>query len=85
MLQPWVLIGVIGLIAGALAHYVIPRKSPGGMVGTALVGMVGALACAWLGRYFGMTVPGGTSGFVTAVIGSGLVLTIWQLVAGRKE
>lgn len=84
MLQPWVLIGLIGLIAGALAHYVLPRKSPGGVVGTALVGLIGGLFCTWLGRELGMAVPGQTSGFVTAVVGSGLVLAIWQAVAGRK-
>jgi uncharacterized membrane protein YeaQ/YmgE (transglycosylase-associated protein family) len=39
---------VLGLIAGAIAKILLPGKDPGGLVGTTLIGIAGAVVGGWL-------------------------------------
>lgn len=77
---------VFGLIAGALAKFLMPGQDPGGCVITIIIGVVGALLGGFLATQLGY---GGISGFdfrsfVIAVIGSILLLIIWRLIRGRR-
>ena len=78
---------VLGLVVGALAKLVMPGDDPGGIVVTALLGIVGALLGGFLGRaLFGA----GLGDFfdlrtwVLALVGSLIVLGLYRLVAGRR-
>ena len=51
---------VFGLIAGAIAKFLMPGKDPGGCVITVIVGIVGALLGGFLATRLGY---GGISGF----------------------
>ena len=51
---------VLGLIAGALAKYLMPGKDPGGILVTIVLGIVGALVGGFLGNTLGF---GGLTGF----------------------
>lgn len=78
---------VFGLIAGALAKFLMPGNDPGGCVVTTIIGIVGALLGGFLATQLGY---GGISGFdlrsfVVAVIGSILLLIIWRLISGRRR
>ena len=77
---------VLGLIVGALAKLIMPGDDRGGIVVTALLGIVGAL----LGGFIGRALFGGGLGdffdlrtWVLALIGSLIVLGIYRLVARR--
>lgn len=75
----WIL---FGLIAGALAKWIMPGEDPGGCVVTMLIGIVGAVVGGWLATQFGF---GGISGFdfrslIVAVLGAVLLLWIYRLV-----
>jgi uncharacterized membrane protein YeaQ/YmgE (transglycosylase-associated protein family) len=77
---------VFGLIAGALAKFLMPGQDPGGCVITIIIGVIGALLGGFLATQLGY---GGISGFdlrsfVIAVIGSILLLIIWRLIRGRR-
>ncbi|MFG3280763.1 GlsB/YeaQ/YmgE family stress response membrane protein [Streptomyces sp. NPDC048111] len=80
---------VIGLIAGAVAKALTPGKDPGGCLVTMVIGIVGGLLGGWLGQLiFGVD---GMKGFfhlstwITAVVGSVIVLFLYRLVAGRRD
>ena len=79
---------VFGLIAGAIAKFILPGKDPGGIIVTILIGVVGGLFGGWLGSsVFSST---GVSGFnlmsfVWAVIGSLILLIAYRLVFNRKR
>jgi len=48
----WIL---LGLVAGALAKYLVPGRDPSGCIVTIVLGIVGAFLGGWLGtRYFGL-------------------------------
>jgi uncharacterized membrane protein YeaQ/YmgE (transglycosylase-associated protein family) len=73
---------VLGLIAGALAKFVMPGKAPGGILVTIALGIVGAVVGGFIGTQFGL---GDISGFnlhsmLLAVGGGVLVLFIYGLV-----
>jgi len=77
---------VFGLIAGAIAKFLMPGRDPGGCIITIIIGVVGALLGGYLATLLGY---GGISGFdfrsfVVAVIGSILLLIIWRMISGRR-
>ncbi len=79
---------VFGLIAGAIAKFIMPGKDPGGILLTIVIGIVGGLLGGWLGSsVFGST---GVSGFnlmsfVWAIIGSLILLIIYRLIFSRAR
>jgi uncharacterized membrane protein YeaQ/YmgE (transglycosylase-associated protein family) len=73
---------VFGLIAGAIAKFLMPGKAPGGILMTIALGIVGAIVGGFIGAQFGL---GGVSEFslgslLLAVGGGVLVLFIYGLV-----
>ena len=78
---------VFGLIAGALAKFIMPGKDPGGIILTILLGIVGAVVGGYVGTLLGF---GDISGFdlrsmALAVGGGVLVLFIYGMMAGRSH
>ena len=45
---------LFGLVIGALAKFIMPGRDPGGVIVTAIIGMVGSMLGAFLGRAMGM-------------------------------
>ena len=68
---------IFGLIAGAIASFIMPG-SKGGILGLIVLGIIGAVVGGYLGQmFFGVGVTGfDLSSFVVAVLGSVLVLFI---------
>ena len=77
---------ILGLLAGALAKLLLPGNDPGGVLLTMVIGVAGAL----IGGFLAAAVFGAhplddffdLSTWITAVIGSMILLVIWRLVAG---
>jgi len=77
---------VFGLIAGVLAKWIMPGRDPGGIIVTALIGIVGGVLGGFIGTLLGMgTVDGfDIRSFFLAVVGAVLVLVGYRVVTGRK-
>ena len=78
---------ILGLIAGAIAKFLIPGKQPGGIIVTMLIGVVGALLGGWIGSLlFGLGLEDFWSWqtWLIAIIGSVVLLLIWGLIARRR-
>ena len=74
---------IIGLIAGALAKFIMPGKDPGGIIITILLGIGGALLAGFLGRQLGWYEPGEGAGLIAAVLGAMLILFLYRMFKGR--
>jgi uncharacterized membrane protein YeaQ/YmgE (transglycosylase-associated protein family) len=77
---------VFGLIAGAVAKYLMPGNAPGGIVVTILLGIVGAIVGGFIGAQLGF---GSISGFdfrsmLLAIGGGVLVLFIYGLATRAR-
>ncbi len=73
---------VLGLIAGALAKFIMPGRDPGGIIITIVLGIVGAVVGGFLSTLIGF---GDISGFdirsiVISVIGAIVLLAIYRAV-----
>jgi uncharacterized membrane protein YeaQ/YmgE (transglycosylase-associated protein family) len=76
---------VFGLIAGAIAKFLMPGRASGGIILTIILGIVGAIVGGFIGTQLGF---GDISGFdvrsmLLAVGGGVLVLFIYGLLARR--
>ena len=79
---------VLGLIAGVIAKAIMPGDDPGGFIVTAIIGIVGALLGGFiagaifdadpLDEFFDI------STWLTAIVGSIILLLIYRMVAGRR-
>jgi uncharacterized membrane protein YeaQ/YmgE (transglycosylase-associated protein family) len=74
---------VIGLLAGIVAKLLMPGKDPGGFIITTILGIVGAIVATWLGQAVGWYREGEAAGFIGAVVGAIILLTIYRVVRGR--
>jgi uncharacterized membrane protein YeaQ/YmgE (transglycosylase-associated protein family) len=77
---------ILGLIAGAIAKYLMPGKAPGGIVATIVLGVLGALVGGFIGVQLGF---GSVSGFdltslVLAIGGAVVVILIYGLATKGK-
>jgi uncharacterized membrane protein YeaQ/YmgE (transglycosylase-associated protein family) len=74
---------VFGLVVGIVAKFLMPGRDPGGFVITALLGIGGALVGGFVGRLIGWYGEGDPVGFVMAVIGAVIVLSVYRFTLGR--
>ena len=75
---------LIGLIAGALARFLVPGKDPMGLIGTAILGIIGS----FVGGSLWALIAGGefqirSASFVGSVIGAVIALLVYRAVASR--
>lgn len=79
----WTLI--VGLIVGAIAKFLMPGKDPGGWIITMLLGVAGSLLAGFIGAQFGWYDPGEPAGFIAAVVGAVIILSIYRAFLGRRQ
>jgi uncharacterized membrane protein YeaQ/YmgE (transglycosylase-associated protein family) len=77
---------VMGLIAGAIAKFVMPGDDPGGFFMTIVIGIIGALLGGFIATALGL---GDVTGFnirslLIAIGGSIVLLVVWRAIKGRR-
>ena len=76
-------------MAGAIAKAVLPGDDPGGFIVTALIGVAGALIGGFLAGVLFDADPMDeffdVSTWLTAIIGSIVLLLIYRMVIGRRS
>ena len=78
---------VLGLIAGAIARWIMPGKGHRGIIDTAVIGVVGAFLGGWIGAGIGL---GSVRGFdlvslFLATVGAVTLLLIYHALKGRNS
>ena len=80
---------ILGLLAGAIAKAIMPGDDPGGIIVTTIIGVVGAL----IGGFLAAALFGAhpldhffdISTWVTAIVGSIILLAIYRVVTGNRS
>lgn len=80
---------VLGLIAGAIAKFIMPGKDPGGIFVTLILGIVGALLGGFLASALFSVNPNDgffdISTWLSAIVGALILLFIYRLITGRRS
>jgi len=79
---------ILGLLAGAIAKALLPGDDPGGFIVTAIIGIAGALIGGFLAGAIFDADPlddfFDISTWLTAIVGSIILLVIYRAVTGRR-
>jgi uncharacterized membrane protein YeaQ/YmgE (transglycosylase-associated protein family) len=88
-LAPWLYWLALGLVAGALAKFLMPGRDPTGCIFTIFLGVVGALLGGWIGTRVGWgTVSVGVLDMRSigiATFGAILLLAVGRLLRRRRD
>lgn len=76
----WISWILLGLVAGALAKWIMPGKDPGGIIVTTIIGIVGASVGGFLGSFVGI---GSVDGFNLPSLGVAMAGALVLLFAYR--
>jgi uncharacterized membrane protein YeaQ/YmgE (transglycosylase-associated protein family) len=80
---------ILGAIAGAIAKALLPGDDPGGFIVTTLIGIVGAIIGGFLAGVLFDADPMDEffdiSTWLTAIVGSIVLLVIYRAVIGRDR
>ena len=71
---------IMGLIAGFIARALVPGRDPMGLLGTLLLGVVGALIGGFI---FGG--PDNAVGYIGAIVGAVVALLVYKLVTRNSH
>lgn len=74
---------VVGLIAGALAKWIMPGKDPGGIIVTILIGIAGGVIGGFLASRIGIG-GGNVVNILIATGGAILLLFLYRLITKRS-
>ena len=77
---------VVGLVAGALAKWVMPGPDPGGIIITILIGIAGAFVGGFVVQWLfgGPKVTGiSITSILVATLGAIILLAIYRLITRR--
>lgn len=75
---------IIGLIAGALAKWIMPGRDPGGIIVTILIGIAGGLLGGFLANLLGLGTGSSIWNLGLATLGAVLLLWIYRMVKSRS-
>jgi uncharacterized membrane protein YeaQ/YmgE (transglycosylase-associated protein family) len=79
---------ILGLLAGLIARAIIPGDEPGGLILTAIIGIVGALLGGFLAGALFDADPldefFDISTWLTAIVGAIVLLVIYRWFVGRR-
>lgn len=80
---------ILGLLAGAIAKFLLPGRDPGGLIGTTLIGVAGAfiggwISARWLDQPITKDFYDGTT-WVAAIGGSLVLLVAYRILFGHSR
>jgi uncharacterized membrane protein YeaQ/YmgE (transglycosylase-associated protein family) len=81
----YVWMAIVGFVVGLIARAVLPGDQKLGIIMTAVLGIVGALAAGFAGQALGWYQAGEPAGFIASVVGAVVVLFVYTKVAGTSS
>jgi uncharacterized membrane protein YeaQ/YmgE (transglycosylase-associated protein family) len=73
---------VVGAVVGVLARFVVPGDDPMGIVGTIVLGIVGAVIGGWAAGAIFKDTAG--VDWIASVVAAVILVLVWRAVAGNR-
>jgi uncharacterized membrane protein YeaQ/YmgE (transglycosylase-associated protein family) len=80
----WIL---FGLLAGAIAKFIMPGKDPGGCIGTIIIGILGSVIGGFIGTElfdFGTVTGFDLRSFGIAILGAIILLLLYRVFLEKR-
>ena len=71
---------LLGLVVGIIAKVLLPGKDPGGLIVTALLGIVGGWLGGQIGKWVGWYEDGHPAGLGLSIVGAMALLLVYRIV-----
>ena len=81
----YIILALVGLVVGALAKFLIPGKQGGGIIVTALLGVVGSLLGTIGGQQLGIVSKAAGTHWIASILGAIVVVLIYSLLTKKSD
>jgi len=81
----YIILALVGLVVGALAKFLIPGKQGGGIIVTALLGVVGSLVGTLGGQQLGVVSKAAGTHWIASVVGAVVVVFVYSLITKKSD
>jgi uncharacterized membrane protein YeaQ/YmgE (transglycosylase-associated protein family) len=81
----YIILALVGLVVGAIAKFLIPGKQGGGIIVTALLGVVGSLVGTLGGQQLGIVSKAAGTHWIASIVGAVVVVFIYSLITKKSD
>jgi len=81
----YIILALVGLVVGAIAKFLVPGKQGGGIIVTALLGVVGSLAGTLGGQQLGIVSKAAGTHWIASVVGALVVVFVYSLITKKSD
>ena len=81
----YIILALVGLVVGALAKFLIPGRQGGGIIVTALLGVVGSLLGTLGGQQLGIVSKAAGTHWIASIVGALVVVFVYSLIAKHSD
>ena len=81
----YIIFALVGLVVGAVAKFIVPGKQGGGIIVTAILGMIGSLLGTYGGQQLGIVSAKAGTHWIASIIGAVIVVFIYSLLTKKSS
>ncbi len=81
----YIVLALVGLVVGALAKFLIPGKQGGGIIVTALLGVIGSLLGTLGGQQLGIVSMAAGTHWIASIVGAVVVVFVYSLITRKSD
>ncbi len=81
----YIIFALVGLVVGAIAKFIVPGKQGGGIIITAILGMLGSVLGQFGARALGIVSQGTLMNWIISIIGAVIVVWIYSLITKKSS
>jgi uncharacterized membrane protein YeaQ/YmgE (transglycosylase-associated protein family) len=81
----YIVLALVGLVVGAVAKFLIPGKQGGGIIITAILGIIGSLLGTLGGQQLGIVSAKAGTHWIASIVGAVVVVFIYSLLTRKSD
>lgn len=81
----YIILALVGLVVGAIAKFIIPGKQGGGIIVTAILGMIGSLLGTYGGQQLGIVSMASGTHWIASIVGAVIVVFVYSLLTKKSD